>query len=266
MTGQSRRVLSKAPASMPIAPSRGKPAATLPHKPGMPPPAPLPPRESNAKMIRNLMEANGLMYSDVARICRVSLHTVKSWMKPVTTKSSSSPPDMAVELFYLKMGLPAPLDSKGPSMNDYDTDISRWSERQGAMLRRRANGELINEAEFDWPNIAEEIESLGKTVARELASHIAVVLEHLIKLQASPANDPRNGWKGSVRRARVAIQRDLKDAPSLRRTVAAVIAEETPPARMLAAASLEEYGEQPRIDIASLTFTENEVLGDWWPA
>jgi uncharacterized protein (DUF2267 family) len=70
----------------------------------------MPPRQTNSQMIRALMEAKGLMYSDVARLCRVSLHTVKSWMKPATTRSSAAPPDMAVELFYLKMGLGAPAD------------------------------------------------------------------------------------------------------------------------------------------------------------
>jgi len=31
----------------------------------------------------------------------------------------------------------------------------------GRALRRRAAGDLVNEAELDWPNIAEEIESVG---------------------------------------------------------------------------------------------------------
>ena len=43
-----------------------------------------------------------------------------------------------------------------------------------------------------------------------------MVLERLIKLQASPATDPRNGWMGSIDRARGDIDRDLKDRPSLR--------------------------------------------------
>src|SRR5690348_4666817 len=42
-------------------------------------------------------------------------------------------------------------------MSDYDTDILTWSERQAALLRRRAAGELINDADLDWLNIAEEI-------------------------------------------------------------------------------------------------------------
>jgi Domain of unknown function DUF29 len=46
-------------------------------------------------------------------------------------------------------------------MSDYETDILLWSEPRGELLRRRAAGEVINEAELDWPNIAEEIEDRG---------------------------------------------------------------------------------------------------------
>ena len=45
----------------------------------------------------------------------------------------------------------------------YETDLVRWAEEQAALLRRRAAGELVNEAELDWTNIAEEIESLGRS-------------------------------------------------------------------------------------------------------
>ncbi len=48
-------------------------------------------------------------------------------------------------------------------MSDYDTDILIWSERQAELLRRRAAGELINEADLDWSNIAEEVESVGRS-------------------------------------------------------------------------------------------------------
>jgi hypothetical protein len=39
-------------------------------------------------------------------------------------------------------------------MSDYDTDLLTWSERQAALLRRRAAGELMNDAEIDWANVA----------------------------------------------------------------------------------------------------------------
>jgi len=51
-------------------------------------------------------------------------------------------------------------------MNDlYETDTVAWSERQSELLRRVAAGERLNVAP-DWPNIAEEIETLARTRAR----------------------------------------------------------------------------------------------------
>ncbi len=66
-------------------------------------------------------------------------------------------------------------------MSDYDMDIVLWSERQGTLLRRLAAGEPMNELP-DWQNIAEEIESVGRSERSSLASHIRVVLEHLPRL------------------------------------------------------------------------------------
>ena len=53
------------------------------------------------------------------------------------------------------------MTGQGRASDLYDDDILLWSERQGELLRRRAAGELVNDAELDWPNIAEEIESVG---------------------------------------------------------------------------------------------------------
>ena len=94
----------------------------------------------------------------------------------------------------------------------YDTDIVLWSEHQGGLLRRRAAGELVNEAELDSPNIAEEVELLGRNRGTRLASRIAAVILHLMKLQASPASDPRAGWRDTVREQRDKIERLLSDA------------------------------------------------------
>jgi hypothetical protein len=150
-------------------------------------------------------------------------------------------------------------------MSDYDTDVLSWSEHQGALLRRRAAGELVNDTDLDWPNIAEEIESLGRSERSALRSHIATVIEHLIKLQASPATDPRNGWKETINRARDDIERALVDSPSMRGLIGKMIADETARSARLVARSLALYAEQPRLDIAALTFTEDQVLGDWFP-
>ncbi len=66
-------------------------------------------------------------------------------------------------------------------MSHYDTDILEWSERQGELLRRRAAGESVNEAEFDWPNIAEEIEDVGSNRLHAVESLLVQALRHMLK-------------------------------------------------------------------------------------
>jgi hypothetical protein len=48
-------------------------------------------------------------------------------------------------------------------MSDYDLDFYAWTRRHGSLLRRLAAGERVNDADLDWPNIAEEIETLGRS-------------------------------------------------------------------------------------------------------
>ena len=150
-------------------------------------------------------------------------------------------------------------------MNDYDTDVYAWSQRQGGLLRRLAAGERVNDADLDWPNIAEEIETVGRSERAAVASHIATIIEHLIKLQASPATEPRPGWIMTIDRSRIEIERLLEDSPSLRRDVSAIVARETVRARRSARKALDVHREQPRVEIESLSFGDAQVLGGWSP-
>ena len=75
-------------------------------------------------------------------------------------------------------------DASLVGVNDYDLDIYAWSRRQGALLRRLAAGERVNDADLDWPNIAEEIETVGRSERAALRSRILNVIEHLMKLQS----------------------------------------------------------------------------------
>lgn len=149
-------------------------------------------------------------------------------------------------------------------MSDYDTDLLLWSEQQAALLRRLAAGQSPNEAP-DWPNIAEEIESLGKSQARELASRVAVVILHLMKLQASPASTSRAGWRATIMAQRDEIERLLADAPSLRGRLPAVLLVETARACRRAQAALADHDEPPGVDLESLVYDEDRVLGPWMP-
>jgi hypothetical protein len=144
----------------------------------------------------------------------------------------------------------------------YDTDIALWSEHQAALLRRRAAGQLVNDADLDWPNIAEEIEGVNADLAGSLDSRIGTIVEHLMRLEASPATDPRRGWKETIIRSRRDIQRLLKRSPSLRRHIPAMLADAIADARADTAAILALYDEQPAVDINTLSYTEDQVLGD----
>src|SRR5271156_2041100 len=71
----------------------------------------------------------------------------------------------------------------------YEADTVAWSEHQAAALRaaaRTGSNQLL-----DWENLAEEIESLGKSVRIGLQSQIARIIQHEVKLEHSPALDPR---------------------------------------------------------------------------
>jgi hypothetical protein len=87
-------------------------------------------------------------------------------------------------------------------MSDYDTDILVWSERQGELLRRRAAGELVNEAELDWSNIAEEVESVGRSQLSAVQSLLRQALIHMLKAEAWPLSREVPHWRAEVRRFR----------------------------------------------------------------
>jgi hypothetical protein len=97
----------------------------------------------------------------------------------------------------------------------YDEDIVLWSERQGELLRRRAAGEFINDTELDWPNIAEEIEAVGRAEQDQLTNRLAVLLAHMLKWRLQP--DRRgNSWRLTILEQRRRAARLVSRNPSLR--------------------------------------------------
>lgn len=117
----------------------------------------------------------------------------------------------------------------------YDTDLTLWSARQAALLRAREVTTL------DWENLAEEIESLGKSDLHELESRLLILLEHLLKLDHGLRSEPRAGWKRTVLEQRQRIDRVLKSSPSLRPRLSDLATEVFSDARETALASFEEH-------------------------
>ena len=153
----------------------------------------------------------------------------------------------------------------------YDTDFLHWTEEQAKALREAKGANLP----LDWENLAEEIESLGisqraalRAQLRRVLHHLFKLEHHLFKLEASPASDPRAGWRRSVRDAREEVEDILQDSPSLRREVAGLVAAQAARAAKMAADDPADHGESSDAIRAQLDkggFTVEEVLGDWFP-
>jgi Domain of unknown function DUF29 len=120
----------------------------------------------------------------------------------------------------------------------YGEDFVLWTERQATLLRRRAAGELINDAELDWLNLAEEIEAVGGNTRRELRHRLARLLQHLLKWHYQPEQRSRS-WRATIRTQRQEIEDLLADNPSLRARLPEFFSAAYPRARVDA---LEETG------------------------
>ena len=81
----------------------------------------------------------------------------------------------------------------------YETDVLQWSERQAALLRRLAAGERINSAELDWPNVIEEIESVGNEQRFACESNLMQALIHMLKAGAWPLSRDVPHWQAEAR-------------------------------------------------------------------
>jgi hypothetical protein len=90
----------------------------------------------------------------------------------------------------------------------YEQDVVAWASEQAALLRE---GKLWA---IDIEHIAEEIEDVGKSEQRELASRMAALLSHLLKWQYQP--DRRgSSWRRTIEVQRERIELRLKKTQSL---------------------------------------------------
>ncbi len=118
--------------------------------------------------------------------------------------------------------------ARKPLLHGYEEDFAAWSTEQAALIRAG------RWAELDVENVAEEIESLGRSDRRALASHMQIVLMHLLKWQFQPELRG-NGWRRSVRNGRDQLDMLVRESPSLRRELPDFRARSYPKARLDAA-------------------------------
>jgi hypothetical protein len=91
----------------------------------------------------------------------------------------------------------------------YETDFYAWTVEQAKFLRDGAWDSL------DLPNLAEEIESLGKQDRRELRNRLRVLIGHLLKWEYQPGKRSKS-WSNTIYEQRYQIKELIKESPSLK--------------------------------------------------
>ncbi|NBC31953.1 MAG: DUF29 family protein [Alphaproteobacteria bacterium] len=149
----------------------------------------------------------------------------------------------------------------------YEADFAAWSAQQARALRALAGRGDALPAGLDPEHLAEQIEDLGARDRHVLASALARVIEHLLKLEYSPAPEPRRGWRDSVTNHREAVQESLTQSPSLKPELPTLPTKSFRKGRELAAIGLQPDRIDPSMLPAELPYSLVEILDHaWWPA
>jgi hypothetical protein len=134
----------------------------------------------------------------------------------------------------------------------YDDDFFAWTQEQARLLR---HGEF---SQIDVENVAEELDSMGRSDKRELRSRLIQLVMHLLKWQYQP------GFRSHSRTSTIGEQRDqvkeaLEESPSLRPTVATDLPRVYRIARLKAAG---ETGLSEATFPQSCPFTAEQILSE----
>ena len=146
----------------------------------------------------------------------------------------------------------------------YDDDFYAWTREQAAELKKLADARW--NGPLDLRHLALEVEGLGNEQRWAVESHLERILEHVLKLEHSPAAGPRRQWMISVNTARSEIRRRLTRA--IRNEVEAGLAERYRDARRNAEFALLDHGE---VDAAqalpgTCPYRFDDLIDpDWWP-
>ena len=96
----------------------------------------------------------------------------------------------------------------------YEEDFYAWTQEQAQALRTHFQGDN----RLDVEHLAEEVADLGSSELHAVESYVENIMTHLLKLDYSSLDWPRNHWRREILAFRQSLQRRL--TPSLRRTVA----------------------------------------------
>jgi hypothetical protein len=99
----------------------------------------------------------------------------------------------------------------------YQEDYYGWLQENAQLIREK------NFSEIDAENIAEELESIGKSEKRDLSNRLTVLLMHLLKWQHQSVKRSTS-WRNTIAVQRIDIRELLEDSPSLKNEISDKIA------------------------------------------
>lgn len=138
----------------------------------------------------------------------------------------------------------------------YDTDFYGWANEQAALLRA---GRL---SEADIENIAEEIESMGRSEKSELISLLTMLFAHLLKWRYQSDLQSRS-WRLTIEQQRLHLEEHIAANPSLKSQLDGAIARAYRHARI--DAERETHLSRATFPI-ECPFTFEEAMNpDFWP-
>jgi len=148
--------------------------------------------------------------------------------------------------------------TSSPAPSSYDEDFVAWTQHQATMLREGKWDQI------DLLNLAEEIESLGNSVRRELSSRLRILVVHLLKWRYQPERRIEgHSWETTINMQRNDIDDLLHDSPSLRSQVQERLTQQYGKARRQA---LRETRLVESAVPESCPWTAEQILDDdFWP-
>jgi Domain of unknown function DUF29 len=138
----------------------------------------------------------------------------------------------------------------------YDLDFYAWANEQASLLRA---GRF---AEIDVDNIAEEIESMGRSQKSELVNRLAALLAHLLKWRYQPSHRG-NSWRLTIEEQRRRLADHLADNPSLNAQIDSALQRAYRLARLQAARET-GLGRDAFTDGSPFAF-DQIAADDFWP-
>ena len=138
----------------------------------------------------------------------------------------------------------------------HDQDFHAWAKRNAELIRQ---GKL---SEIDVENIAEELESMGKSQKRELVNRLAVLLAHLLKWQHQPERRS-NSWVSTIVTQRREILLLLDESPSLEHDMDSSIEKGY---RFAVDQAAREMGVGKDMLLKSCSYSFDQIVNeDFWP-